>query len=167
MMTLTNFKGQFIAINPRTGEATLVYGQRDHWIADTLTRLTACGGDPDELREVAMSEGFVECSENDIPQSFRDRLSDWVDAQDNLWIADVHEARTGSVYMTIERLSDDEQIVVRIANHGECYPPARNVRQITLDDCVEQSWTRTIDALTQFANNQNLRVLVDGEFFAE
>lgn len=47
-----------------------------------------------------------------------------------------HVAETGSVYLDCARDRADggiDELTVRVSTHGECYPPAAGVRQISVD----------------------------------
>lgn len=151
-MTLTDSRGHYIQIDSRNGVATLVAGKADHWTNDTVSRLTNCGGDVEEILVVAREEGYTECPASEVPATFYDRLTDLVDASSELFVEDEHFAKTGTIYVTIERESDGAQIVVRISDHDECYPPANGVEQVTLIEWDEDSWVRIAKKLELFAN---------------
>lgn len=151
-MTLTDSRGHYIQIDGRNGVAKLVAGRADHWTNDTVSRLTNCGGDMDEVVAVASEEGYTECPSSEVPAHFYDRLTDLLAASSQLSVDDEHFAKTGTIYVTIERESDGAKIVVRISDHDECYPPIDGVEQVTLTQWDEESWIRTIKKLNEFAN---------------
>lgn len=114
-------------IRCQQGEYSVIFGATDAEIRDLLTALNeGCGEDYDAAMERLEGREVAE-----PPMPVVDVVIDFLDAK-GFEYSD-YKVTTGSIYITVVD-ANDASVVIRIADHDECYPPDRHtIAQITID----------------------------------